>query len=157
MKKIIFPILALLLIAGSSCQEKIDEVAKTSVEENKKIANLYHDRNLEDVDKVLTEDFIGHFYLNETNPSTWNRANHRKSINNNPSFKDTILVQIAEGEWVATRFIRSGIYQGRPVKVEVMGFKRFENGKIAEIWEIFGPLPEEEEVEEGEAEPETEE
>ncbi len=157
MKKIIFSVLALSLIVGSSCQEKIDEEAKKSVEENKKIAIIYHERNLEDVDKVLTEDFIGHFYLNETNASTWNRANHRKSINNNPSFKDTILVQIAEGEWVATRFIRSGTYEGSFVKVDVMAFKRFENGKIAEIWEIFSPLPEEEEVEEGEAEPETEE
>jgi predicted ester cyclase len=48
---------------------------------------------------------------------------------------DSIFYHIAEGDWVATRFVRTAEYQGDTVKFEAMHFKRFENGKIAEIWE----------------------
>jgi len=43
--------------------------------------------------------------------------------------------KIAEGDWVATRFYRTVDYNGKRIVVEVMHFKRFEDGKIAEIWE----------------------
>ena len=133
MKKIIFSILALSLIAGSfSCQEKTDEEAKKSVEENKKIAALYHDLNPEDIDMILTEDFIGR---HEQNRFTWNRENHREFLNSYPEMKDTIYSQIGEGDWVATRLTRTMNYRGKNVKIDGMHFKRFQNGKIAEIWE----------------------
>lgn len=37
---------------------------------------------------------------------------------------------------MATRFTRSMIYQGNDVNIDAIHFKRFENGKIAEIWEF---------------------
>ena len=137
--------LALLLIAGSGfCQEKIDKNAKMSVEENKKIAVMYHDLNPEDIDMILTEDFIGR---HEQNKFTWNRENHRQAWTTNKNMKDSIYHQIAEGDWVATRFIRTGTYQGRIMKAEIMHFKRFQNGKIAEIWEYTDHRQWEEDVE----------
>jgi len=36
---------------------------------------------------------------------------------------------------VATRFFREMDWQGKRIKFEAMQFKRFEDGKIAEIWE----------------------
>ena len=133
MKKIIFLVLSSFLISGSSfCQEINDKEAKASVEKNKKISAMYHDLNPDDIDKILTEDFIGR---HEQNRFTWNRERHRQTWTNNKDMQDSIFHQIAEGDWVATRFVRKGIYGGRPVRAEIMHFKRFKNGKIAEIWE----------------------
>jgi predicted ester cyclase len=105
-----------------------------SVEENKRIARLYHDLNPEDVEQILTPDFVGHHAKDRL---TWQRDNHVKFLSNNPDMEDTIHEQVAQGDWVATRFTRTGPYQGRQVEVELMHFKRFEDGKIAEIWEYF--------------------
>jgi len=44
---------------------------------------------------------------------------------------------MAQGSWVATMFDRKMTYQGKDVEVEAMQFKRFEDGKIAEIWEFY--------------------
>jgi predicted ester cyclase len=146
MKKIIFSFLALMLIAGSSfCQEKTDEKAKMSVEENKKISVMYHDLNPDNIDKILTEDFIGRSRKQERH--NWDREQHRKFLNNHPEAEDNISSQIGEGDWVATRFTRTMNYQGRNVKIEMMNFKRFQNGRIAKIREYFDWKQLEEEVE----------
>ena len=103
-----------------------------SVEENKRIAAKYHDLNPDDVDEILTEDFIGR---HEHNTHTWNRENHREFLTRHPEMKDTIDDQIGEGDLVATRFTRTMNYHGKNVEIEGTHFKRFRDGKIAEIWE----------------------
>jgi hypothetical protein len=102
------------------------------VEKNKAIAAKYHELNPDNIDAILTENFIGR---NEKGRHTWNRENHRKYLTNGSYKVDSVFYQIAEGNWVATRFFRRGEYKGDTVVVELMHFKRFENGKIAEIWE----------------------
>ena len=106
-----------------------------SVEENKKVARRYHDLNPDEVEDILTPDFIGR----HTFGHTWNRESHKQywSREDRRDFEDTIHEQIAEGEWVATRFTRSGTHEGKHRELDIMHFKRFEAGKIAEIWEYF--------------------
>ena len=110
-----------------------------SVEENKKIARLYHELRPEDVDRIHTPDLIGHF-----NPGTgfdWNREGHKRnwSKEENQGIRDIIHELVAEGDYVAVRFARTGTYQGRDMQVEMMQMMRFEDGKIAEIWEYADP------------------
>ena len=100
--------------------------------ENKKTSTIYHELNPDNIDMILTEDFIGR---SEKDRFTWNRENHRNYLSNGVYKRDSIFQQIAEGNWVATRFFREADYQGKRVKYEMMHFKRFEDGKIAEIWE----------------------
>jgi ketosteroid isomerase-like protein len=103
-----------------------------SAEENKRVARLYHDLDPEVMAQILTPDFIGRHIKSRF---TWRRDNYKWLANTD--MKDTIHEQIAEGDWVATRFTRTGTYQDRHVEVDCMHFKRFEDGKIAEIWEYF--------------------
>lgn len=145
MKKLIFSFFAVLLITGCTPpKEEVEEDQKLSLEENKKISGIYHERNAEDVENILSEDFIGHYLQDDPIHKTWNREGHLNATNKYPDVYDSILLQVAEGSWVATRFIRIAPNYGT---VEAMNFKRFENGKIAEIWEVFGPLTEEEDSE----------
>lgn len=138
MKKTSTALLAIIIFLFSgllSCQTKTvneAEKAKIALEENKMIATLYHELNPADIDQILTEDFIGR---NEKNRFTWNREDHRGWLSSESFKKDSIFQQIAEGDWVATRFKRTMDWDGRRIEVEAMHFKRFENGKIAEIWE----------------------
>ena len=104
-----------------------------NVEKNKEIATIYHDTNPDNVDKILTEEFSG---FNEEYKNTWNKEGHQNFLSNHPEIKDTIYSQIGEGDLIATRFTRSMNYQGKDVNVDAIHFKRFENGKIAEIWEF---------------------
>ncbi len=120
-----------------SCQKKTKtdseaEKVKMTLEENKRIATLYHELKAENVDLILTEDFIGR---NEKSRHTWTKENHRNYLSNGVYKKDSIFHQIAEGNWVATHFCRTTDWNGKKVVFEVMHFKRFEDGKIAEIWE----------------------
>jgi len=137
MKKLVF-LTAVLMLASTSCQTKTEE-NKISIEENKKISSLYHQRNLEDIDKLLADDFIGSYYSNEK-LYTWKKENHKNSIKNNPNVKDSILTQIAEDDWVAERFIRTFKNGDTIMKSEVMQFKQIKNGKIINSWELFSPI-----------------
>ena len=107
-------------------------VPSEDIAKNKKTATIYHELNPENVDIILTEDFIGR---TEKNMFTWDRENHRNYLTNGVYKRDSIFQQVAEGNWVATRFFREMDRQGKRIKVEGMHFKRFEDGKIAEIWE----------------------
>ena len=102
------------------------------IQKNKEIATMYHELNPANIDKILSVNFIGR---NEKSRHTWDRESHRKYLTNGRYKLDSIFYQIAEGDWVATRFFRRGEWQGDTVTFEMMHFKRFENGKIAEIWE----------------------
>ena len=106
-----------------------------SVEENKNVARKYHDLNPDDTDKILTPEFIGRQVGTDT--WTWNIRDHKRFLSEEgKGTKDTIHQQVAEGEWVATRFHRTMHYQGKVLELDMMHFKRFEGGKIAELWEL---------------------
>lgn len=115
-----------------SCQKKTDVTKEDAVRKNKEVAASYHELKPENIDSIFTENFIGQ---SEKGMHTWNRENHRNYLTNGRYKVDTIFYQIAEGDWVATRFFRTAEYLGDTVTYEMMHFKRFENGKIAEIWE----------------------
>ena len=124
-------ITALLLFAGIAFGQN-----KADIEKNKRISTLYHQLNAGDVDIILTEDFIGG---DEQRRRSWNREDHRNFLSNGIYKKDSILNQVAEGDWVATRLVRTMDWNGKRVSVEAMQFKRFEKGKISEIWEYADP------------------
>ena len=124
-------ITALILFAGIAFGQN-----KADIEKNKRIATLYHQLNAGDVDIILTEDYIGG---DEQRRRSWNREDHRNFLSNGIYKKDSILNQVAEGDWVATRFVRTMDWNGKMVSVEAMQFKRFEKGKISEIWEYADP------------------
>lgn len=101
---------------------------------------MYHQRNLEDVDSLLSDDFVGSYFGQDPKPNAWNKDDHKNAITNYPNNKDSILIQIAEGDWVAERFIRTFNVEDTTFKAEVMQFKQIKNGKIINSWEIFSPI-----------------
>jgi len=105
-------------------------------EENKRISTIYHKLNPDDIDDILTPDFVGH---HPWPGGTWDRESHRRTWTEHRDIVDTIHEQIAEGDWVATRFTRSGPWKGKHRELDVMQFKRFVGGQIAEIWEMYNP------------------
>lgn len=140
MQKPFLPILLILFI-GFSCNrgntksttDEATEAALNSAEKNKVSAALYHDLNADNIDLLFTEDFTGH----GENGHTWDRESHRSYLSNGRYKVDEITRQVAEGDWVATMFTRTMEYQGDTISVPVMHFKRFEDGKIAEVWEYY--------------------
>lgn len=133
MRKNLLFIAVLILTFTIGC--KNDQV-NTELQKNKEIATKYHELNPENIDIILTDNFIGRHAKDRF---TWSKEDHRKYLSNGEFKKDSIFNQVAEGNWVATRFIRTGLLNGDTVSVECMHFKRFDNGKIAEIWEYFDP------------------
>jgi len=138
MKKLFF-LVPILILTSISCQTSKEDIT-VSLDENKRISTLYHERNLEDVDKLLSEDFVGSYYYQDLKPSIWNKENHKNAIANNPNVKDSILIQIAEDDWVAERFIRTFKNADTIMKAEVMQFKQIKDGKIISSWELFSPI-----------------
>jgi len=119
-----------------------------SAEENKQVARKYHELNPDDVEEILTPDFVGRHNPPEMGFGPWNRDQHKRFLTNTRgTMVDTIHQQIAEGDWVATRFTRGGMYKGKQVTIDLMHFKRFEGGKIAEIWEYWNPQQLEQQLE----------
>jgi len=105
-----------------------------SIEENKRIARTYYDHNPDDVELILTPDFTG---TGRTDEMTWNRDDHKRTwITYQSQLTDTIHAQVVEGDWVATWFTRTGSFENKPVKWEMMNFMRFVDGRIAEIREL---------------------
>jgi len=130
MKNLFFAPIAILVVAlGCATQQKPDEMQK-----NKEISARYHLLNAADVDSILADNFIGR---TGNNLFTWKKEDHRKYLSNGSYKVDSIFDQVAEGDRVATRFVRTGDFNGDTVRVELMQFKRFEKGKIAEIWEYW--------------------
>jgi len=140
MKKSLLPVSLMLLVAISCNQGHSDtstgekaESSENTLIKNKELAALYHDLNPENIDVLFAEDFTGH----GENEHTWDRESHRDYLSNGRYKVDEITRQVAEGDWVATMFIRTMEYEGDTISVPVMHFKRFENGKIAEVWEYY--------------------
>lgn len=139
MKAPLLFIIALMAMVVCSCnqtasdnqkeQNNIDET--NLIEKNKEISTRYHNLNVVDIDIILTEDFIGH----GENGHQWSLEEHRSFLSNGVFKNDSIIQQIAEGDWVATRFIRTMDYEGERFKAPCMHFKKIENNKIKELWE----------------------
>ena len=111
--------------------------------ENKNIAlsNKYHERKLEDVDNLLDDSFVGSYYSdNDSVPRLWYKDGHKKFTASNPNVRDSIIKQVADGNWVATRYIRTAEIDGKGWKAEGMQFKQFKDGKIIKSWELFETL-----------------
>lgn len=102
-------------------------------ERNKELSRRYHELNPDNFDEILTPDFVGHHCWPE-NP--WTLEDHRRTWMR-LQLTDTIHIQIAEGDWVATRFTRMGMFQGRVRRANIMHLKRIRDGKIAELWEYY--------------------
>lgn len=111
----------------------INFIPITNIEKNIATSTKYHLLNPDDIDDMLTENFIGR---NEKSRHTWTREQHKEFWSNNPDIAtDSIFHQIAQGDWVATRFQREMLWEGKDVVFESMHLKRFEGDRIAEIWE----------------------
>ncbi len=140
MKNSFFPLVLILIFALSCGQSKTDSSAdetSSSMEHNKKFATMYHDLNPDNIGTLFTEDFKGH----GENGHAWDRENHRNYLSNGRYKVDTIKHQVAEGDWVATWFVRTGFYRGDTISVPLMHFKHFKDGKIAELWEYADFTP----------------
>ena len=88
----------------------------------------------DDIEGILTDDFIGR---NEKSRFTWTKENHQNFwTENKGAAQDSIYRQMAQGNWVATMFMRKMNWKGRDIEAESMHFKRFEDGKIAEMFEF---------------------
>ncbi len=105
-------------------------------ERNMAVSETYHKLNPDKVDQILTDDFAGHDEIG----GSWDRGSHKDFLTSNKgNMSDSIIFQMANGNVVATSFKRKGKLNGKDVNGEAMQFKRFQNGKIAEIWEYgFG-------------------
>lgn len=150
MKKAFIPVLLMLMVAFSCSQFKTDSSnneatteAADLTEQNKKIAAKYHDLNPDDIDEIFTEGFTGHGENHD-----WDLESHRNYLSSERYMVDSIFCQIAEGDWVATMFTRTMDYQENRISVPIMHFKRFEDGRIAEVWEYYDYSEESEESEE---------
>ena len=96
--------------------------------------NGVSDINPDDIENILTDDFIGR---NEKSRFTWTKENHQNFWTENKGMaQDSIYRQLAQGPWVATMFMRKMNWEGRDIEAEFMHFKRFEGEKIAEIFEF---------------------
>ena len=102
-----------------------------SAEDNKKVSARYLDYDPSRMDEILTPGFIGRHARNEY---TWDLESHKKFWSDLTA-KVTIHSQTAEGDFVATRFTSALSHDGKPFSFEGMNLMRFENGKIAELWE----------------------
>jgi ketosteroid isomerase-like protein len=107
-----------------------------SAENNKQVSMRYHELDSDPArwDEILTQDFLGHHTNGRT---TWDLDSHKRTWAKLRELTDVVHHQIAEGDFVATRFTRKGMFEGSHVEVEVMHLKRFVDGKIAEVWEYF--------------------
>jgi ketosteroid isomerase-like protein len=107
-----------------------------SAENNKQVSMRYHELDSEPArwDEIMTSDFVGHHTHGGT---TWDLDSHKRFWSKQRDLTDVVHHQIAEGDFVATRFIRKGIFDGSDIEIEVMHLKRFADGKIAEVWEYF--------------------
>lgn len=138
--KTLLPLIILAAMALFSCQPAADPAAeeaakaKQLIEENLKLATLYHDLNPENIDMLLAEDFKG----SGEQGHTWHRESHRIYLSNERYKVDKITRQVAQGDWVCTMFTRTfETIEGDTLVVPAMQFKHFVDGKITEVFEYY--------------------
>ena len=116
------------------CLTTLNRTSYDMVDRNLATSETYHKLDPDDIDNILTDEFIGR---NEKSRFTWNKENHLNFWTNNRGVaQDSIYGQLAQDNWVATIFMRKMHTRGNYIEAESMHFKRFENGKIAEIFEF---------------------
>lgn len=81
-----------------------------SIEENKKVSRTYHDLNPDDIEDILTPDFIGR---HNRPGSTWNRDQHKRYWTRHRGLKDVLHEQIAEGDWGGDAIYPNGDLRGQ--------------------------------------------
>jgi hypothetical protein len=116
------------------CLTTVHKTSYDLIDKNLEISRTYHELDPDDIDDLLTDDFIGR---NEKSRFTWTKSNHQNFWTRNEGIaQDSIYAQLAQSDWVATMFMRKMRWLGKDVESEAMHFKRIENGKIAEIYEF---------------------
>lgn len=106
-------------------------------DEIQKLIREYHKLDPKQVESLLTENFTG----KGPRGFEWTRAGH---IDFTSNFKgtDEIKEVMIEGNRVAVRFERTGTYGPYQFsKLAYAQFFRVENGRIAEMYEIWDELP----------------
>jgi predicted ester cyclase len=126
-------------------------------EENKAIIRRVIDEvlngqgNLDVADELFAPDYVGH---NPASPEDTRGPEGVKEFASmfRSAFPDVHLSvedQVAEGDKMVTRWIASGTHQGDLMGIASTGnrvsfvgitINRFEGGKVAEEWQIFGAL-----------------
>tara|TARA_Y100001980_G_scaffold26674_1_gene8119 strand:+ start:400 stop:1206 length:807 start_codon:yes stop_codon:yes gene_type:complete len=122
--------LAALSTIANSGYDNMNRILATS--------ETYHKLNPDDVDNILTDDFVGWDEIG----GKWTKKEHKIAWTKNVrAASDSIIYQMANGNYVTTRFFRAGAINGKKISGEALQVKRFEDDKIAEIWEYgFGVL-----------------
>lgn len=111
--------------------------------DNLEIARKFHDCTLEGYESLMSEDFVGHANWG----SPWDRVLQVKGLKDDieafDNLHDTIHDIFSDGDKVAVRFTRSGIFNRKfehyepthkEVNFEVMEILHISEGKIKEIW-----------------------
>ncbi len=158
MKNLFWTLFALILLAGTSCQDKqtiaeLNELKSREKleEQNKSIVHQYWDgkwneRRPEVLDELLTEDIINHGGTDDIHGIEEYRQVYGTYLSAMENTRFEIKELIAEGDRVMSRAVIYGIYNGSlgdiyPVGEELsMKFFtvfRMVDGKIAEEWELF--------------------
>ena len=131
------------------------ETSNKTIENNKKIARQSFE-SFEKKDTKLLDSISDQSKFKLHFPGISDSLNYEASKNINkeynnafPDAKVTIDLQIAEGEYVATRITYSGTHKGtlngvpasnKRAKVSGMSIQRIVNGKIVEQWNEFDAL-----------------
>jgi len=138
-------IVIVTLIATPGCQT---EKEKYNLDANRKVVLKYHEvfttGRVDDLDNILTEDFVCHFIAglewSGLEGAKNSISNHKKSF---PDWAEEVVDIIAEKDKVVTRYRSTGTHQGMFAGIDSTGNKveiyetsiyRIENGKIAEQW-----------------------
>lgn len=106
-----------------------------SVEENLEVSKKYHQQDPAIMDEIMTQDFLGE---QGGSDFSWTLESHKKNWTKvRDQLKDEILEQFGSGDKVCTRFVRSGRFRDKDVKIDMLQIKTFRDGKIAHIWEYW--------------------
>jgi len=129
-----------------------------SSEQNKQIVRRVFEEpwkgNLAVIDEFVASDYIGH---DPANPEALRGPEGVKGFISTytaafPDARITVEQQLAEGDFVATRWIGRGVHEGELMGIEPTGkqvsvsgltISRLENGKIVEEyqnWDVFGMM-----------------
>lgn len=104
-----------------------------SVEENKRVARVFHDGNAEDVEEILAPDFKGE---NPMPGFSWNREQHKEHLIKHPR-TDVVHELFGEGDRVCTFCTRNDTVEGKRIERDIATIFRFKDGKITHHRAIF--------------------
>ena len=125
-------------------------MSSTELETNEEIARAYPERvatekDLELLERLLTEDFVEHGPFGDENGIAEARAGMERLFEAFPDFTATVEDLVASGDTVAMRVTVRATHEGpfagvaptgNTVEVQNMVFTRIEGGRIAERWVV---------------------